>query len=101
MDTAFGLHILGKLDTLREEQIRISSRIEEALILLRALKVLTPTKTEVLHGEADSLPLKKWLGLLRPLCTAAVSAGAGVLAVAYALKGGDLVSAITTLLKLL
>lgn len=101
MDTTFTLHILSKLDLLREEQIRISERMnrnlqqmEEVLQLLRGTKTSRPPETEPFN-------LKKWLGLLKPLLAIVVQSAAGVLAVAYALKGGDIVTAITTLLKLL
>jgi hypothetical protein len=103
MDATTHLYLLSKMDLLRDEQIRQSALVRQQLELLgellRAVRAL-PLAPPPAPSESPSL-LKKWLPLLKPIGLLAVQSAAGTLAIAYALKGGDIMTALSTLLKLL
>lgn len=81
-------HLYLMVDRIREAQLAHTAMLRE---LLRRSR--TP-------AGRDSTPSPKWLPLLKSIGNSAGQWAGGVLAMAYVLKGGDLITAIQTLLKL-
>ena len=92
--------VIIMLDRLREYQMRNSAALHEVIEKLdriqRTLARHPPHKPQ----ENAVLPLPKLLLYLRPLLQSGAQWAAGILAMSYVLKGGDLVTAVETLAKL-
>jgi len=91
-DAIIALHIM--LDRLREAQLRQEMLIRELLRIVR-----TQAKTNT--APSESLLPQKWTIFLKPIATSAGQWAGGILAMAYVMKGGDLITGLSTLAKFL
>jgi hypothetical protein len=100
-DTIIHLHLM--LDRLRETQARHGEMLfrqgEMIAELIRMQRSALRRSTPSTEASA-STPLNKWTLFLKPVATSAGQWAGGVLAMAYVMKGGDLLTAFQTLLKL-
>jgi hypothetical protein len=76
------------LDRMRETQLQQNQMLDEIIRL---------TKSE----KTGTSALSQWLPLVKAVLGLLLQSVTGILCVAYALKGGDIMTAATTLLKLL
>jgi hypothetical protein len=94
MDSSATQHFLMVLDRIRENQMQHGE-------LLRGIASRQEAVLLALAGSSGVSRLEKWLPLLKPIAAAAAQSAIGSLVIAYALKGGDLMTAVEALLKLL
>jgi hypothetical protein len=92
--------ILAALDRIREEQFHQAGLMRT--VMSRQASIIDQLK--VRHTSPDSSQPQNWKKLLVPIARSAAQAGAqwaaGILAISYTLKGGDLLTALETLAKL-
>ncbi len=86
-------HTYILLDRIRETQL------QHGVLLLELRQELEKSRNQ--EPKIKSGILKGWMPMLKPLAIMGMQAATGTLAIAYALKGGDIMTAISTLLKVL
>jgi hypothetical protein len=94
MDTTVAQHFLMVLERIREEQIQQNALLQGIGVKLDAILAARATESWLSRVE-------RCLPLLKPIASAAAQYAIGILVIAYALKGGDLMTAVEALLKLL
>lgn len=103
MSTDATIHLHVMLDRLSRSQDRLTwvqeSHTAMLTEILRRQKALAAALAAL--KLSDTTPQTKLLSFLRPAIFSGANWAGGVLAMAYVLKGGDLVTALQTLLKLL
>ena len=82
------LHLLTRLDAIRETQLRHGQLIEETAEAVKALK------------PASRSAAKSWSAPFMPVALAAAQWAGGILALAYIARGGDIGTAMAFLQKL-
>ena len=82
------LHLLTRLDAIRETQLHHGQLLEETAAAVKGLKVVSPSAA------------KSWSAPFMPMVLAAAQWAGGILAVAYIAKGGDIGTAMAFLQKL-
>jgi hypothetical protein len=82
------LHLLTRLDVIRETQLHHGQLLEETAAAVKAFKAASPSAA------------KSWSAPFMPMVFAAAQWAGGILALAYIARGGDIGTAMAFLQKL-
>lgn len=82
------MHLLTRLDAIRETQLHLGRLLEETAEQVKALKAASPSAA------------KSWSAPFMPMVTATAQWAGGILALAYIARGGDIGAAMAFLQKL-
>jgi hypothetical protein len=94
MDTNTAQLFLVALDRIREAQLQQG-------VLLATIGEKLERMAERPSRDNLTTRLERWMPFLKPIASAAAQYAIGILVIAYAVKGGDLMTAVEALLKLL